>query len=111
MIEIHIKLRIRQNHIILSTNYFVLNILKQHFSTSVLFFLIDDIPHSIYYIPVTNFLYYFIYFWLRWVLIVEQVFSSCGEWGATLWLWCTGFSLWCFLLLWSTGSKAQHGLQ
>ena len=25
--------------------------------------------------------------------------------GAPLWLWCAGFSWWCFLLLRSTGSR------
>ena len=44
---------------------------------STIFFLIDDIPHSIYYILGTNFfiiLFSLIYFWLCWVLTAEQAF-------------------------------------
>ena len=26
-------------------------------------------------------LYLFIYFWLLWVFVAAQTFSSCGEWG------------------------------
>ena len=32
-------------------------------------------------------------------------FSSCGEWGLTLWLWHMGFYLWWLLFLWSMGSR------
>ena len=32
-------------------------------------------------------------------------FSNCGKWGATLYSWFAGFSLWELLLLWSTGSS------
>ena len=27
------------------------------------------------------YLFYFIYFWLHWVLVAAQAFSSCGELG------------------------------
>ena len=37
-------------------------------------------------------------------------FSLVAVSGATLPLWCVGFSLWWLLLLWSTGSRA-HRLQ
>ena len=29
----------------------------------------------------TNLFIYFLNFWLRWVFIAAQAFSSCGEWG------------------------------
>ena len=40
----------------------------------------------------------FLYFWLCWVFVAA---------GATLLLWCTGFSLPWHVLFWSTGSGAQ----
>ena len=27
------------------------------------------------------YLFIYIYFWLRWVFVAAQAFSSCGEWG------------------------------
>ena len=40
-----------------------------------------------------------------WVFVATQAFSSYGKWGLLL-VGCTGFSLWWFLLLRSTGSRS-----
>ena len=51
-----------------------------------------------------KFIYFIIFFWLRWFFVVAcGLFSSCGERGYSS-LRCAGFSLWWPLLLWSTGS-------
>ena len=34
---------------------------------------------------------YFIYFWLCWIFVAVQTFSSCREHGAALELLCMGF--------------------
>ena len=47
----------------------------------------------------------FIYIWLRWVFVAERELSLVAASGGYSSLWCTGFSLWWLLLLWSTGSR------
>ena len=47
----------------------------------------------------------FIYFWLRWVFVAAHRLSLVVASGGSSSLWCTGFSLWWLLLLWSTGSR------
>ena len=52
----------------------------------------------------------FIYLWLCWVFVAARAFLWLWQEGATLQLWCEGFSLQFLLLLWSVGSRAR-GLQ
>ena len=52
----------------------------------------------------SSYIYLFIY-WLRWVFVVARGLSLVAPSRGYSWLWCTGFSLWWFLLLWSTGSR------
>ena len=47
------------------------------------------------YIYTHTYIYVFIFF------VADRLFSSFGERGATLWLRCTGFSLWWLLLFWA----------
>ena len=42
--------------------------------------------------------------------LLSGLFSSCHEWQLFFQLWCMGFSVKWFLLLWNVGSKA-YGLQ
>ena len=49
----------------------------------------------------------FIYFWLHWVFVAVRRLSLVAESVGYSLLWCSGFSLRCFLLLRSTGSRAQ----
>ena len=49
------------------------------------------------------YLYLFIYFWLQWVAVAAHRLSLVVACGATLWLWCAGFSLQ-WLLLRQVGS-------
>ena len=52
------------------------------------------------------FIYYlFIYFWLCWVFIAARGFSLVAVSRGYSLLWCAGFLLPWFLLLWSTGSR------
>ena len=53
--------------------------------------------------------YLFIYLCLYFVLVAAQAFLQLQRVGATLQLWCAGFSKQCLLLSWSTGSRV-HGL-
>ena len=46
----------------------------------------------------------FIYFWLHWVFIAACRISLVAVSRGYSFLWCAGFSLWCPLLLRSTGS-------
>ena len=62
-------------------------------------------------------IYLFIYFWLCWIFVAMQTFSSCREQGAALELLRMGFLSGWPLLLWSTDSSgnwasvvAAHGL-
>ena len=45
------------------------------------------------------------YFWLHWVFVAARAFLQLWQAGATLYLWCVGFSLPWLLLLQSMGSK------
>ena len=47
----------------------------------------------------------FIYFWLRWVFVAAQGLPLVATSRGYSLLRCTGFSLWCLLLLQSTGSR------
>ena len=47
----------------------------------------------------------FIYFWLHWVFIAVHRLSLVAASGGYSALRCTGFSMWWFLLLRSTGSR------
>ena len=60
--------------------------------------------------PSCHFFFFFlinlyIYFWLCWVFIAVHGLSLVEVSRGYSSLWCTGFSLWWLLLLWSTGSK------
>ena len=46
----------------------------------------------------------FIYLWLQWVFVAVRAFLQLWQAGATLQLWCTGFSFWWLLLLQSINS-------
>ena len=70
-------------------------------------------PHaSFHVIPVPKppqdgclFLLLYFIFWLCWVFVaVPKLSRVVARAGATLWLQCSGFSLW-WLLLWRTGSR------
>ena len=52
-----------------------------------------------------NFIYLFIYFWLRWVFIAAHGLSLVAASGGYSSLQCVSFSLWWLLLLRSTGSR------
>ena len=52
--------------------------------------------------------YLFIYLCLYFVLVAAQAFLQLRRVGATLQLWCAGFSKQCLLLSWSTGSRAAR---
>ena len=53
-----------------------------------------------------RFIYFlFIYFWLRWVFVAARGLPLVAASGGYCSLWCAGFSLWCLLLLRSTGSR------
>ena len=52
-----------------------------------------------------NFIYLFIYFWLRWVFVAAHGLSLVAVSGGYSSLRCTGFSLRWLLLLRSTGSR------
>ena len=60
--------------------------------------------------------FFLIYFWLRWVFVAACGLSLVAASRGYSSLRCVGFSLWWFLLLWSTGSKhlgsvvVAHGL-
>ena len=60
--------------------------------------------------------FFLIYFWLRWVFVAACGLSLVAASRGYSSLRCVGFSLWWFLLLWSTGSKhlgsvvVVHGL-
>ena len=54
-----------------------------------------------------NFIYLCIYFWLCQVCTATWAFVQLCQAGAILQMLCTGFSLWWFLLLLSTGSRAS----
>ena len=56
-------------------------------------------------IPITAETFGSIYFWLCWVFIAVLGLSRVVSW-ATLESWCMSFSLWCLLLLQTTGSRA-----
>ena len=47
----------------------------------------------------------FIYLWLCWVFVAAHVLSLVAASGGYSSTWCMDFSLWCLLLLWSTGSR------
>ena len=51
-----------------------------------------------------NYLFYLIYFWLRWVFVAVRGLSLVVVSGGYSLLWHAGFSLWRLLLLQSTGS-------
>ena len=53
-----------------------------------------------------NFIYLFIYFWLRWVFIAAHWLSLVVASGGYSLLWCLGFSLRWLLLLQTTGSRS-----
>ena len=44
-------------------------------------------------------------FWLHWVFVAAHGLSLVVASGGYSLLWCTVFSLWWLLLLWSTGSR------
>ena len=50
-------------------------------------------------------IYLFILFWLHWVFVDACRLSLAGASGGCSSLRCVGFSLWCLLLLQSTGSR------
>ena len=52
-----------------------------------------------------KFIYLFVYFWLRWVLVAARGFSPAASSGGYSLLRCTGFSLWWLLSLRNTGSR------
>ena len=58
----------------------------------------------------------YLYLWLGWVFVAARGLSLVAVSGGYSSLWCTGFSLRCLLLLWSTGSRrggsvvVAHGL-
>ena len=52
-----------------------------------------------------KFIYLFFYFWLCWVFVAACWLSLAAASMGYSSLWCTGFSLWWLLLLWSTGSR------
>ena len=75
-----------------------------------MFYILD--PHQIYYleilrigayIRISHVFYYLLYFWLHWVFVVEQDFSSCSEQGLLFAVGCR-LSVW-GLLLQSVGSE------
>ena len=45
-----------------------------------------------FYIFNTDFFLKYINFWLHWVFVLHAGFLQLQQAGATLWLWCTGFS-------------------
>ena len=51
------------------------------------------------------YLFYFIYFWLRWVFVAARRLSLVAASGGYSSLRCVGFLLWWLLLLRSTGSR------
>lgn len=54
------------------------------------------------------FLYHYLSIYLFLAILsslLHELFSSCGKWGYSS-CGVRGFSLWRFLLLWSTGSRA-----
>ena len=53
------------------------------------------------------FIYLFIYFWLLWVFVAARELFLVAVRGGYSLLRCPGFSLQWFLLLWSTGCRAQ----
>ena len=53
------------------------------------------------------YVYLFIYFWLCWVFVAARWLSLVAASGGYSSLWCSGFSLWWLLLLWSTGSRSM----
>ena len=50
------------------------------------------------------FYYLFTYFWICWVSVAHRLSLVAASRGYSL-LWCTGFSLWWRLLLWSMGFR------
>ena len=52
-----------------------------------------------------NKFYLYIYFWLCWVFVAARRLSLVASSRGYSPLQCTGFSSWCLLLLWSTGSR------
>ena len=53
------------------------------------------------------FIYYFLYFWLRWAFAALRGLSlvvASGDYS----LWCAGFSSWWLLLSQSVGSRARR---
>ena len=64
-----------------STEYF-------HFILNLLYYA----THYFFYIFNTDVFLKYIYFWLHWVFVLHAGFLQLQQAGATLWLWCTGFS-------------------
>ena len=54
---------------------------------------------------IINFIYLFIYLWLRWVFVAAHGLTLVAASRGYSSFWCAGFSLWWLLLLRSTGSR------